>query len=320
MVDKAKKVLIARSLLPAGVELLEEHFEVVSGGLDAGPAEWRRLAPGAAAIVADASVVADEDLLDAAGPDLRVIANFAVGYDNVDLIACRERGIAVTNTPGVLTNATAELALTLALAAARHLPTTEAELRAGGWKGWDPGAHLGIELSGATVGVIGLGRIGWRFAELLRGFAVELLYTSPSPKPEAERALGAERVPLDELLRRADVISLHAPSSPATHHLIDAGAIGLMKPTAVLVNTSRGGLVDLAALAAALREGRIGAAGLDVFEGEPLVPPEILEAPRTALTPHIGSATTISRDGMARVAAENVIAVLGGREPPNRVV
>jgi glyoxylate reductase len=175
-------------------------------------------------------------------------------------------------------------------------------------------------LSGATVGVVGLGRIGTRFAELLRGFAVELLYSSPSPKPEAEAALGAVREPLEELLGRSDLVSLHAPATPSTHHLIDAGAIELMKPTAILVNTSRGSLVDLGALAAALRESRIGAAGLDVFEGEPSVPAEILEAPRTALTPHIGSATVGSRNGMARVAAENVIAVLEGRDPPNRVI
>ena len=275
---------------------------------------------GVAAIVADPTVPVDADLLDAAGPALRVVANFAVGYDNVDLDACRERGIAVTNTPDVLTNATAELALALALAAARHLPETERLLRAGGWHGWDPGAHRGLELSGSTAGIVGLGRIGRRFAELLSGFGVELLYSSPSAKEEAERELGATRVGLDELLRRADLISLHAPASSENHHLIDAQALALIKPTAVLVNTSRGGLVDLGALAAALREDRLGAAGLDVFEGEPQVPTEILEAPRTALTPHIGSATVKARDGMARSAAENVIAVLEGREPPNRVV
>ena len=150
--------------------------------------------------------------------------------------------------------------------------------------------------------------------------AVELLFTSPSPKPEEERALGAARVGLEELLRRSDLISLHAPSTAATYHLIDSTALELVKPTAVLVNTSRGGLVDLSALAAALREGRIGAAGLDVFEAEPAVHSEILEAPRTSLTPHIGSATVRARDGMARSVAENVIAVLEGREPPNRVV
>ena len=318
---RTPKVVIARILLSAGAQLLRDRYEVVAGGITTDREELRSLARGAAAIVADPSVPVDEELLDAAGPGLRVVANFAVGYDNVDLDACRARGIAVTNTPDVLTNATAELAIALALAAGRHLPTTEAELRAGEWKGWDPAAHLGLELSGATVGVVGLGRIGRRFAELLRGFAVELLFASRSPKPEAERALGAARVGLEELLRRSDLISLHAPSTAATYHLIDSAALELVKPTAVLVNTSRGGLVDLSALAAALREGRIGAAGLDVFEGEPVVHSEILEAPRTSLTPHIGSATWSGpATEWRRSVAENVIAVLEGREPPNRVV
>ncbi len=317
--SKRPKVTIARLLLPAGEKQLVDRYEVVSGGLDAGAEEVRALVPGSAAIIADPTVSVDADLLDAAGPGLRMVANFAVGYDNVDLDACRGRGIVVTNTPDVLTNATAELALALALAAARHLPSTERDLRAGVWGGWDPGAHLGLELTGSTAGIVGLGRIGRRFAELLGGFGVELLYSSPAPKPEAAQALGAERVELDDLLGRSDLVSLHAPATVETHHLIDAEALALMRPTAVLVNTSRGGLVDLGALAAALREDRLGAAGLDVFEGEPAVPQEILEAPRTALTPHIGSATFAARDGMARAAAENVIAVLEGEAPPNRV-
>jgi glyoxylate reductase len=319
-VSEGPRIAIARYLLPAGLDLLRERFDVVAGGLEAGAEEIRELVRGASAIVADATVAVDGDLLDAAGPQLRLVANFAVGHDNVDLDACRGRGVIVTNTPDVLTNATAELALALALAAARHLPSTERELRQGAWRGWDPGAHLGLELTGSTVGVVGMGRIGRRFAELLGGFGVELLYSSRSSNAGAERELGALRVGLDELLRRSDVVSLHAPATAETHHLIDVEALELMRPTSVLVNTSRGGLVDLVALAAALREGRLGAAGLDVFEGEPAVPKEILEAPRTALTPHIGSATVTARDGMARTVAENVIAVLGGREAPNRLV
>jgi lactate dehydrogenase-like 2-hydroxyacid dehydrogenase len=313
------KVAIARLLLPAGAEMLADRFDVVSGGLDADPTQVRALVRGAAAVVADPTVPVDAGLLDAAGPGLRAVANFAVGYDNVDLEACRARGVIVTNTPDVLTNATAELALALTLAAARHLPETERLLRAGEWGGWDPGAHRGLELSGATVGVVGLGRIGTRYAELLGGFGVDLLHASRSPRPEVERRLDITPVSLDDLLRRSDAVSLHVPATPDTHHLIDAEALALMKPTAVLVNTSRGGLVDLEALAAALREGRIGGAGLDVFEGEPEVPGSILSAPRTALTPHIGSATVKARDGMARTVAENVIAVLEGGEAPNRI-
>jgi glyoxylate reductase len=290
------------------------------GGSESTPQRLREIAAGADVLVADPTVAVNAELLDAAGPGLRLVANYAVGYDNIDLEECRRRGVLVTNTPDVLTNATAELALALTLAAARLLGEAERDLRAGIWRGWDPALYRGLELSGATFGVVGMGRIGSRYAELSSGLGPELLYTSPSPKTEVERRLGAARVGLEELLRRCDVVSLHVPATPQTHHLIDTQALELMKPGAVLVNTARGSLVDLAALAAALREGRLGAAGLDVFEGEPSIPAEILGAPRTVLTPHIGSATVKARDAMARTVAENVLAVLDGREPPNRVV
>jgi glyoxylate reductase len=313
-------IVIMRILLPAGLEPLRERGEIREGGPDATAATIREIAAGADALVADPSLPVDADLLEAAGPGLRVVANFAVGYDNIDLDECRRRGVVVTNTPDVLTNATAELALALTLGAARFLSDAERDLRDGAWRGWDPAAYRGLELSGATVGVVGMGRIGSRYADLLGGFGVELLYTSRSPKPEAEDRLGAARVETAELLRRSDVVSLHAPATPETHHLIDAKALELIGERGVLVNTSRGGLVDLRAVAAALHQGSLGAAGLDVFEGEPELPAEILAAPRTVLTPHIGSATVKARDGMARTVAENVIAVLDGREPPNRVV
>jgi glyoxylate reductase len=313
-------VAIARVLLPAGLEPIRDLAKIRIGGVDATPDRVREIAAGAEALVADPTVGVDAELLDAAGPGLRLVANFAVGYDNVDLEECRRRGIVVTNTPDVLTNATAELALTLTLAAARFLSDGERDLRAGRWQGLEPGAYRGLELSGATVGVVGMGRIGGRYAELLAGFGVELLYTARSPKPEAEARLAASRMELKELLRRSDVVSLHVPASPETHHLIDADTLRLMGEQAVLVNTARGSLVDLAAVAAALREGRLGAVGLDVYEDEPRVPAEILEAPHAVLAPHIGSATIKARDAMARMVADNVIAVLEGREPPNRVV
>jgi glyoxylate reductase len=313
------KVVVARVLLAAGMELLAESCEVVEGGLDATPERILELAPGAAAIVADPTVAVDERLLDAAGPELRVVANFAVGHDNVDLDACRRRGIAVTNTPGVLTNATAELALALTLAAARRTSEAEAHLRAGRWVGWDPGALLGLELSGACFGIVGLGRIGHRYAELVAPLAGETLYASRTPKPAAEHELGAVRVELAELLGRADVVSLHVPASSDTAGLIGLEELRAMRSHAVLVNAARGPLVDSLALARALCENEIGAAGLDVYEGEPQVAPELLEAPRCVLMPHIGSATHRARDAMARLAAENVLAVLGGAEPPNRV-
>ena len=219
----------------------------------------------------------------------------------------------------MLTNATAELALALTLASARLLSEAESDLRKGRWEGWDPAAYRGLELSGATVGIVGLGRIGGRYAELLGGFGVELLYTARSRKPEAEERLGAAWADLEELLERSDAVSIHAPAGPETKHLIDAGALHRMKASAVLVNTSRGSLVDLDAVATALREGSLGAAGLDVYENEPEVPPAILDAPRTVLAPHIGSATVKARDAMARTVADNVIAFLDGRELPNPV-
>ena len=314
-------VLVCRRLLPAGLELLTgAGYEIREGGLEATDEELLELAGGCAGIVADPSVPVGPPLLDAAGPGLRVVANFAVGYDNVELHACRERGVAVTNTPGVLTNATAELALELTLAAARRASKAEADLRGGRWRGWDPGAYLGLELSDATFGVVGLGRIGRRYAELVKPLAGELLYVARSPKPEAEEELSVRRVELRELLERSDVVSLHVPSSPETQHLIGAAQLEAMAAHAVLVNTSRGPLVDSASLAQALADGGIGAAGLDVYEDEPHVPAELLAAPRCVLLPHIGSATRTARDAMATLAARNVLAVLSGAEPPNRVI
>jgi glyoxylate reductase len=311
-------VVVARGLPAAGLDLLAKRFELDAGELTLDREELLRRVPGAAAIIADPTVPVDVELLDAGGPSLRVVANFAVGYDNVDLDACRDRGVVVTNTPDVLTNATAELALALMLAAARRLGEAERLLRRGGWTGWEPEQLLGRELSGATVGIIGLGRIGTRVAELLQGFKTELLYTSRSVSAHniwAEARLGLERVELDELVARADFVTLHAPLTPATRHLVDAALLERFKPGAVLVNTARGGLVEARALASALREGRLAAAGLDVFEHEPEVEPELLELEKVVLLPHVGSATASTRDAMARLAAENVIAVLAGKPP-----
>jgi len=294
--------------------------QIREGGLDATPQELVELAPGVAAIVADPTVPVGEALLEAAGEGLRVIANYAVGYDNIDLEACRARGIAVTNTPGVLTNATAELALALTLAAARRITEAEAELRDGRWRGWDPGDRLGLELSGATIGVVGMGRIGRRYAELVAPMAGAILYVSRSGKPDAEIELGATKVPMDELLARSDVVSLHVPASPETSGLIASAELRAMNPHAILINTARGSLVDTEALASALHDRAIGAAGLDVYENEPDVPPSLLDAPRCVLLPHIGSATTRARDAMAVLVAEDVLAVLDGAEPANRVV
>ena len=317
--EPAPVVLVCRRLLPAGRDRLAERCEIRDGGLGVASEELLALAPGASAIVADPSGPVDDALLDAAGVGLRVVANFAVGYDNVDLDACRRRGVAVTNTPGVLTNATAELALALTLAAARRTNEAEGELRAGRWRGWDPGDLLGLELSGATFGVVGMGRIGRRYAELVAPLAGAILYTSRSPKPDVERSLPARRATMDEVLGQSDAVSLHVPASPETVGLIGDAELEAMRPHAILVNTARGSLVDADALGRALDESRIGAAGLDVYEHEPEVPRSLLGAPRCVLLPHIGSATTRARDAMASLVAENVLAVLDGAEPPNRV-
>ena len=215
------------SCCPRAIDLLADRFEVRRGGLDATQGQLLELAPGADALVTDLTVPVDDEVLDACGDGLRIVANFAVGYDNVDLEACRRREIAVTNTPDALTNATAELAVTLTLAAARRLTDAERTVREGRWTGWAPGDFRGIELSGATVGIVGLGRIGSRYGELLRGFSARLLYTSRSPKPEGD-ALGAERVELGDLLEAADVVSLHAPGSPETHHMIGSDELDLI--------------------------------------------------------------------------------------------
>lgn len=312
-------VLIARRLPQAGLELLGGSCDILTGAPDASPGALRELARGVDGIVADPSVAIDDALLEAAGPQLRVVANFAVGFDHVDLEACRRHGVMVTNTPDVLTNATAELALALTLAAARRTSEAEADLRRGRWSGPEPDAYLGLELSGATFGIVGMGRIGCRYAELVRAMAGKILYASRRPKQEVERELGAERVGFDELLRRADVVSLHVPATDETTGLVGRVALRLMRSHAVLVNTARGSIVDEVALADALRSGEIGAAGLDVYADEPEVPEVLLHAPRCVLLPHIGSATVRARDAMARLVAEEVLTTLRGGEPGHRV-
>ena len=313
-------MVIARVLLPAGRDRLAERFEVREGGVEATREDLLAMASGANALVADPSVSIDSEVLDACGDGLRIVANFAVGYDNVDLDACRERGVVVTNTPDVLTEATAELAMALTLAAARRMSDAERDLRSGLWRGWDPAAYRGIEIRESTVGVVGLGRIGHRYAGLAHGLGAQIAYAGPTAKPDAESELDARLLELPELLEAADVVSLHAPATPETRHLIGAAELELIGSQGVLVNTSRGSLVDEEAVAAALEGGTLGAAGLDVYENEPQVSPRLLEAPRCVLLPHIGSATIPSRDGMANAVADNVIAVLSGGEPPTPVV
>ncbi len=309
------RVVVARTLPAAGLDRLAARFDVQCGGLPLDRAWLDEHVAGAGALVADPTVPVDGALLDRAGPSLKVVANLAVGYDNVDMEAVRRRGVIATNTPDVLTDATAELAVTLMLAAGRRVAETDRIVRRGEWTGWEPEQYLGRELSGATVGLVGLGRIGGRVAELLAGFAPRLVFTSRRRDRAAAARHGARQVTLDELLAISDFVSLHVALTPDTRHLIDAAALARCKPGAVLVNTGRGALVDTAALVDALRHGPLGAAGLDVYENEPTVPAELVALPNTVLLPHLGSATRATRDAMATLCADNVIAVLDGRRP-----
>jgi glyoxylate reductase len=298
------RVVVAQPIPAAGLELLRARFDVIVSGPRPARQDLRRAVEGASAIVADPTVPVDADLLDAAGPALEVVANFAVGYDNIDLEACRSRGVIVTNTPDVLTNATAELTVALMLAAARGLGAAERLLRRGDWTGWEPEQFRGRELGGSTIGIVGLGRIGSRVAELLQGFRCRIVTSS--------RGSGME---LDDLLAEADIVTLHLPLNPDTHHLIDGRRLECFKEGSILVNTARGGLVDTPALISALQSGQLAAAGLDVYENEPDVPDELKALDNVVLAPHIGSATDRARKGMAQLVAKNVTAVLEGRPP-----
>jgi glyoxylate reductase len=258
----------------------------------------------------------NDELLDAAGPQLRSVANVAVGYDNVDLEAAAQRGVTVTNTPGVLDDATADLTLGLILAATRRLAEGDRLIRSGREWSWGMGFMLGRGLQGKRLGIVGLGGIGRKVAERARAFGMEIAYHSRHPAPPAvEEALGAERLPLERLLATADVISLHVPLTNETRHLIGVAELEAMKPSAVLVNAARGPVVDEAALAAALAEGQIAAAGLDVYEHEPRVEPALLGLDNVVLVPHLGSATVETRTAMAVLAARNAISVLSGQGP-----
>jgi glyoxylate reductase len=257
----------------------------------------------------------DGALLDRA-PRLRVVANVAVGIDNVDLAACTARGVTVTNTPGVLTEATADLAFGLLLAAARRIAEGDRLVRQGAFAGWTPSFLLGARVHGATLGLVGMGRIGQAMARRARGFGMKVVYAAPRPlEPAMERALGATHLELEPLFAVADFVSLHCPLTSETRHLVDAQRLARMKPGAVLVNTARGGCVDESALAAVLASGQLGAAGLDVFEDEPRVHPALRTLENVVLAPHIGSADRPTREAMAGIAADNVLAVLAGAQP-----
>lgn len=302
--------------LPGGPEaLLEDFARVVILRPRGVPSEKEiadRLAPADGAVTLLSDPVTARVLQ--ACPRLRVVANYAVGYDNVDLAAAAERGIVVTNTPDVLTEATADTTWALILAAARRVAEGDRMVRAGKFRGWGPDLLLGIDLRGKLLGIVGMGRIGRAVARRAPAFGMRVAYCDTERMPDsAEAALCARFLRLEELLRRSDVITLHCPLNATTHHLLDPAHLATLKPTAVLVNTARGPVVDEAALVESLRSGRLAAAGLDVYEREPALSPGLAELPNVLLLPHLGSAGRETREAMARLAAENVREVLSGR-------
>jgi lactate dehydrogenase-like 2-hydroxyacid dehydrogenase len=317
-----RKILITRAVFPEVVEALSKRFEVEHNAEDR---PWDPAGLAARLTGKSGAMATVMDKFDAAtlarAPDLKVISNIAVGYNNIDVPECTRRGIRVTNTPGVLDNTTADLTWSLLMAAARRIAEGDAYVRAGDWKiAFGVQYFLGQDIHHATLGIIGMGRIGQAIARRASGFDMRVLYYNRTRLPEAdEKRLNATRVERDELLAQSDFVVVMAPYSPATHHLIGAAEIAKMKPTAILVNSARGGVVDDAALVEALKAGRIAGAGLDVFEGEPKVNPGFFGLKNVVMTPHIGSASRATRIVMCNTAAANMTAVLEGREPPNPV-
>jgi len=308
------RLLVTRKVFPEVLEALGRAFDIEANQADD---EWTRADLLARVADKQALYVVTSDRVDAellaAAPALRIVATGSVGYNHVDLAACRERGVLVSNTPDVLTEATADMAWALLMATARRVCESEHWLRAGHWKRWAWDQFLGQDLHGSTLGIVGMGRIGSAVARRARGFDMRVIYSNRS-RAANEAELGATWVDRDALLREADHVVLVVPYSPATHHLVGARELAAMKPTATLVNIARGGVVDDAALVEALRAGRIAAAGLDVYENEPALNPGLLAVPNVVLTPHIGSATRSSRLGMAMLAARNLLAWVGGTE------
>ena len=314
------KILIARAVFPDVIARLAERFDVESNQDDHihSAAELAEKIRDKDAVYITGSERMSAELI-AAAPRLKAICNMAVGYNNIDVDAATAAGVMVTNTPDVLNQTTADMAWALLMAAARRITESEHWLRAGHWKKWRYDGMLGADVHGATLGIIGMGRIGQAIARRSIGFDMQVLYHNRSrltPEQEAH-ANDARYVSKEDLLRQADHVVLVLPYSPQSHHTIGAPELALMKPTATLVNIARGGIVDDVALIAALRAHRIGAAGLDVFENEPAFHPDFLGLSNVVLTPHIGSATEPTRRAMAECAAANLVAALSGETPPN---
>lgn len=315
------KVVISTEFFPEEIERLKRAGHEVLVNEEESPMGTKLIAfaKDAEALIIQLAERIDDAVFQAL-PKLRIVANLGVGVDNIDLPAATRREVLVTNTPDVLTETTADLAWALLLAVARRIVEADQDLRREGFPGWTflP-KHLGVDVYGKTIGIVGFGRIGQAVARRARGFAMTILYYSRTRKPEAEETLAAQWAPLEELLRQSDFVVLCVPLAQETHHLIGARELSLMKSSAILVNVARGPVVDEEALVSALKEGRILGAGLDVFEREPKVHPELLTLRNVVLTPHIGSATWATRRKMAALAVDNVLAALEGKRPPTLV-
>lgn len=312
------KVLVAAEIPFPTPEEMAEDCEVVSLAPDQDFRAVVREHPDLVGLIPVLEYPIDRETFEAL-PRLRVVSNYAVGYDNVDLEEATRRGVVVTNTPGVLTEATADLTFALILTCARRVVEGDRLVRAGRWEGWRPGLLLGTGLQGKRLGVVGLGRIGQAVAHRAAGFGVRLQYFSRTRKEELEPAMGLTFLPLNDLLRSSEILTLHVPLTDETHHLLGPEELALLPEGAIVVNTSRGPTVDEEALIRSLESGHLGAVGLDVYEAEPHVSPALIEHPRTVLLPHLGSATVEARQAMAALAQANLLAVLRGERPPHPV-
>jgi gluconate 2-dehydrogenase len=313
------QILVTREVFDETLVFLAQHCEVESNQQDVAfpPETLAQKLAGKDGVMCALTDRIDGKLLERCA-NLKVVANIAVGYNNIDLPACTARGVMATNTPGVLDDSTADLAWALILGAARRLTELERRVRGGEWKGWRLKQWLGIDVHHATLGIFGMGRIGQAIARRAAGFEMKVLYHNRNRvDSDIEKRLNATHVAKDELLKRSDFVVLQVPYSAETHHMIGARELKLMKPTAILVNSTRGGVVDDAALIAALRDGTLRAAGLDVFENEPSLNPGFLQLDNVVLMPHIGSSTEATRRAMAMTAAKNLVAALTGGTPPN---
>ncbi len=316
------KVFITRQIPEIGIKILKEKGYDVEVGPEEPPSREELLEKikGADAILSILTEKINAEAMDAAGPQLKVVANYAVGFDNIDAIEAKKRGIFVTNTPGVLTEAVAEHTIALLFAVAERIVEADEFVRQGKFKSWGPKLLLGIDIKGKTLGIVGFGRIGCEVAKRMHdGFDLKVIYYDIKRNEELEKQYHMEYRAFDDLLKESDFVSLHVPLLESTRHLINADKLNLMKPSAVLLNTSRGPVIDEAALAEALKNNKIFGAGLDVFEFEPKVHPDLIGLQNAVLTPHIASATLEVRNKMAEMAAQNIIEVLEGRPPINPV-